>query len=349
MRESSRSTVRAVAARLLAERVAFVHPPPGMADTRLSEILDARAGRFAVEARRSLARMRFLHDRLREVLGDPLAAEVSAPTIEGYTAARVKAGASAGTVNLELGALRAAFKMAHELGRVAAVPRIKMLPKPAPRAGFVTDEQVRRVLASLPDFLRRVVVVAMETGMRLHAEVLALTWQQVDLEGRWVHLWAGRTKSGAARAVPLTSAARSAFEEQVRAALKLDVQPARVFFYPYGHRRQGAPIKSIRWSWGRAVRAAGLAALTPHDLRRTCARRLAAAGIPRTIAQKWLGHASPAVHDSYAIGEGDLLTNARNRLDEIAAHNRPQNGHAAESASAPPCASPDRPPSEATQ
>ena len=223
---------------------------------------------------------------------------------------------------LYLGVLRRAFSLGRDLELLQVVPRIVMLPRSAPRSGFTTDAEIGKVVGSMPPVHGRAVIVGFETGMRIRSEVLALRWPAVDLERGWLYLWAGTTKTGAARAVPMTAATRAAIEAQAQAAAGIHPRPDYVFCYVDG-RRSGRPLRHLRYAWRRAVVAAGLPDLHMHDLRRSCARRLAAAGVSRTIAQRWLGHRSPAVHDAYACPDEALLLGARDALDA----NRPLTGH----------------------
>ena len=329
IRESTGTRDGRAARRMLAERLALQRPAPPSADVRLSALLEAAQARMSTEKRRGLPRARIAQDHLREVLGDPRAREINAAALERYKASRVSAGAAPGTVNLELAALRRAFAVGREIELVHSVPRIIPLPRTPPRSGFTTEADLGRLLAHLPLEHQRAVVVAFETGMRVKSEVLALRWPAVDLERGWLYLWAGTTKTGAARAVPMTAATRAVIAAQADAVKGMRVPPEHVFFY-LGGRRAGRPLGHLRHAWGRAVRAAGMPGLRMHDLRRSCARRLAAAGVPRTIAQKWLGHKSPAVHDAYACPDEGLLLGARDALD--AQRNRALAGHTPQTA-----------------
>jgi integrase len=316
VRQSSGSTSRAVAARLLAGSLALLRPGRGADETRLHELLAARAARFDLDRRRSAPRLRISHAHLLRHFGAVLAADIDSASVTAYATARAASGVAPGTINAELSALRAALRAGVDEGRLQVLPRVKLLPKPAPRHGFVTTDQLGQILARLPLVVRRIVIVAFWTGMRTASEILPMEWESVDPEGKWLYLWTGTTKTGAARAVPTTKA--------VRLVLAAQREEADHFFKHTGRRPEtiffrglGQPYTSIRYRWNKAVREAGLPGLHIHDLRRSAAQRLAAANIPRTIAQKMLGHSSPAVHDSYALPEGRTLLEAAATLDEM--------------------------------
>ena len=73
----------------------------------------------------------------------------------------------------------------------------------------------------------------------------------------------------------------------------------------------GAPLRNTnfrRRHWDKAVRAAGLDGLLPHDLRHTAASLAVAAGANVKAVQRMLGHASATMTlDVYAGVFGDDL------------------------------------------
>jgi integrase len=84
----------------------------------------------------------------------------------------------------------------------------------------------------------------------------------------------------------------------------------------------GAPLRNTnfrRRHWDKAVAAAGLDGLTPHDLRHTAASLAVAAGANVKAVQRMLGHASATMTlDVYAGLFGDDLDTVADLLDEAA-------------------------------
>jgi integrase len=108
------------------------------------------------------------------------------------------------------------------------------------------------------------------TGARL-SEALELEWREVDLAGRRAIFW--KTKGGRRRVAELQPAA-------VDALSALPHRDGRVFLYqPPGRTKAPRPYVDrnrdgggqIKTAWRGAIKRAGLAAVSPHDLRHTWA------------------------------------------------------------------------------
>ena len=69
-----------------------------------------------------------------------------------------------------------------------------------------------------------------------------------------------------------------------------------------------------RW-WARAVKAAGLPSLTPHDLRRSFARNAIRSGVSEGVTMSLLGHRTRAMLDRYNITSTDDLVAGMGRVE----------------------------------
>jgi integrase len=106
-------------------------------------------------------------------------------------------------------------------------------------------------------WIRPVVQIALETAMR-RSELLAIRWADVSITERFVRLH--DTKNGEPRDVPLTSVAA-----EILGALPRDIS-GRVF---------PLSAESVKQSFERAVKRAGLVDFRFHDLRHEATSRLA--------------------------------------------------------------------------
>ena len=71
----------------------------------------------------------------------------------------------------------------------------------------------------------------------------------------------------------------------------------------YVFHRDGAPLSESAFLglWNSACKAAGLSGKLFHDLRRTAARDMVPAGVPRVIAKTITGHRTDSMFDRYNI------------------------------------------------
>ena len=145
------------------------------------------------------------------------------------------------------------------------------------------------------------------SGMRV-GEVLSMRWEHVSFESGRVVL--PRTKVGR-RAIPLAAP-----------VLDLLSRLARINGCPwvFAGARNGAPVtyKTTRDLFADACRGAGLEDVRLHDLRRSVATNLAAAGTNAYTLRDVLGHRTLAMSNRYVQAAGDALTEATERAAAIA-------------------------------
>jgi len=243
--------------------------------------------------------------------GKAKAASIDPAAIRAYIAQRQSEGASNGSVNRELAAIRRAFTLALDSGRVAYKPHIHLLKEGSPRKGFFEWEQFTSVRAHLPEHMQGVAEFAYITGWRKN-EVLSLQWPQVDFNARTVRLF--DSKSGEGRVFPFTPELEAVLRAQLARADELKrtrgVISPWVFTRPVGKRpdkRDGQRIAEFKRSWKTACKKAGVPDRIFHDFRRTAVRNLERAGVPRSVAMKLTGHKTESVYRRYDIvSEGDL-------------------------------------------
>lgn len=225
--------------------------------------------------------------------GKVAVSKISATTTDDYAAARAQEGAKASTINREIALVRRALTLAHQAGKISAVPFFRALPEPPARTGFVEPEQYVALRDAMPEHLRCLFIVAYHCGCRL-GELLQLRWEQVDMEAGFIRLEEGQTKTKRARTLPIYGEMREALEAQPQGR--------------YVFTRQGRPIRDIREAWRAATAAAGLPGLLFHDLRRTAVRNLERSGINRAVAMSITGHTTESVYRRYDIvSERDLM------------------------------------------
>lgn len=169
-------------------------------------------------------------------------------------------------------------------------------------------DRERQFLHGIHDISRIIGVrLAFATGMRL-GEVLALTWEHVDLKEERLEVVAALDGNGKPKA-PKTSAGHRtvALDSDTAQHLRKWKQDQKRYFARIGVRLDdSAPVvcsdvagyddKPNFGSWWQGKRKSmGFADLNLHRLRHTAATRLLAAGVDVTTVQARLGHADPSI------------------------------------------------------
>ena len=306
---SSGSMSREVAENMLRDELARkadgLAASPDPRRCRVDDLLDALKNRYRVEGRRSLERVEDAIEHLLRLFSHVSAAQVKGSDILRYANLRLEEKAAPATINRELAALRAAYRLGLDNDAIVSMPRIKLLPENNARQGFADAQQVeaicRHVSADMADVVRFMFI----TGWRSRSEVLPLKWAQVDLAGGFVRLEPGTTKNQEGRAFPMIPELRALLERRQADTRRCERAQGRIIAHVF--HRYGKPMKSIRRAWKTACDLAGVPWLLPHDLRRSAVRNLERAGVSRSVAMKLTGHKTEAVYRRYAIvAENDL-------------------------------------------
>ena len=102
------------------------------------------------------------------------AARVKGSDVLRYASLRLEEKAKPATINRELAALRAAYRLGLDNERIIAMPRIRLLPENNARQGFADAKQVAAVCRRLSSDLADAVQFMFITGWRSRSEVLPL-------------------------------------------------------------------------------------------------------------------------------------------------------------------------------
>jgi integrase len=195
------------------------------------------------------------------------------------------------TVNRYMKLLHAVLRLGVKRGLLLSNPAasVELARENNARNRCLSADEEAALLKALPGWLRPLVVVAMNTGMR-RGELLALRWEDVDLASGQLRI--RRDKAGDGRWVALNSEAISA----LKAAKRRSVVSPLVFCTPEG---RSLAVNFKRY-WQPFVRAAGLADFRFHDLRDTFASRLVARGVSSHIVQHAGGWRTASMMQRYA-------------------------------------------------
>jgi integrase len=316
--ETTKSSKREDAEKQLRKRLsakdAGVLPEAAIGSLTLREAADDVIADYKTNGKRSLAEVTrkfrlhvipYFGERRRMV-------SITTAHIRAFIAGRQDAGAAAAEINRELAALRRAFRLAQQAGRLVQCPHVPMLQERNVRRGFLEADQITAICEALPELLRPVVKFAYTTGWRTASEVLPLEWRHVDWAGREVRLDAHTTKNGEARTFPLTTEIETILRGQLAEHERLK---AAGTVCPFVFHRHGKQIREFRTAWTNACKTAGCPGKLIHDMRRSAVRTLERAGVPRSTAMQMVGHKTESIYKRYAIVDAAMLREAAARLD----------------------------------
>lgn len=188
--------------------------------------------------------------------------------------------------------------------------------------------QVRSLLkVAHGDPLEALYVLAVTTGLR-QGEILALRWQDVDIERRTVTVRRTLTEVNGQLAFgePKTKRGRRAVEIPELAARALRAHRSTIAAIPHPASlvfadSKGGPIRKqnlVRRSFRPLLKRAKLGHVRFHDLRHTAATLLLAEGVHPKVVQERLGHATISITlDTYSHVLEGMDREAANRLDAV--------------------------------
>jgi integrase len=256
---------------------------------------------------------------LLRFFGNSLLSDINETRIEAYKQSQLASGVRAAGVNRNLSVLRLILKKARRERYIAQNPlndselfmnerNERLQAKP------FTLEEEQKLLAVANAFLRPLILLLVDAGLRVGKEALPLKWSELNLksENPVVYVRASKTTAGI-RSIPLT--ARLVAELLRWRNLTGPEVSQFVFFYPNDPSKH---LRAVRKSWARALKDAGVQRRRIYDFRSTFATRLNAAGVPQVFVNQLLGHAG-GLAQTYAKANDELLRAAIDKLEAFIA------------------------------
>lgn len=140
------------------------------------------------------------------------------------------------------------------------------------RLRFLSKDEIGRLYASCQGELLAFVTFALNTGCR-RGEMLALTWQDIDIQRGQIHI--RDSKSGKGRVIPMNETVKNLI-------LSLKKQPDSPNIFSSYHRE----------AFDAALVKAKIDDASLHSLRHTFASHLVMSGVDLVAVSRLLGHAS---------------------------------------------------------
>ncbi len=232
--------------------------------------------------------------------------------IEDFKRARLESGSRAAGINRDLSLLRLLLRHAKRARYIAVNPldspdlllnerRERLQARP------FTLEEEQRLLAVAKGYLKPLILLLVDTGLRVGKEALPIRWNDLDLENSLVYVRQSKTQAGI-RCLPMTSRLKN---ELIRWKRLMGKQSDFVFPYPLD---QSKHLLQVPKTWRRALKDAGVERRRIYDLRATFATRLNAAGVPQVFIDQLMGH-SGGLAQTYAKASDEYRRAAIDKLE----------------------------------
>lgn len=216
--------------------------------------------------------------------------------VKAYLRKLAADGYKPATINVVVGMMQGLYSWANdELELDIGNPWARRTTPPHnERRRYLSREEVDRLItaalvsprtAHMADFIR----LAVHTGMR-QGEILALSWDRVDLDAGVISFAPETQKSGQHSTIPINAGARVALLARQAMAQQSGRVTRWVFCGPHGSR-----LGTVSRAWGTVTHRAGLPDVHQHDLRRTFGSWLVNEGVPIHTVSALLRHASVTI------------------------------------------------------
>jgi integrase len=270
---------------------------------------------------------------LKETFGLRSIGDITADDIEHYLRrrlqARVRVRTAVGviqrdrlkptTVHQELRVLRRMMNVAVRKKLLPANPcagvefpvKVKGLFRPH----YVSWSEQQRIEFQGPAYLRNIIRIITESGLRVYKELMPMKKEQVDLENAVVWIPDSKTPNGIAE-VPLTDLALEAFREQIR------ISGPGTWLFPSDENPTGHQ-KTLKTVWHATLRRAKVPYFRIYDLRSTYATRLSAGGVADEWVTQLLRQGDAKVFKKYSQMKLQMKREALQKLNRKANEGRP--------------------------
>ena len=250
---------------------------------------------------------------LKAHFGKARLSQITPEGIEEYKYDRLKGGVGPATINRDLTVLRLMLKLAERQRLIARNPvrDVDFLDERKVRrqACILTVEEERRLLAVAKGYLRPLILLLVDTGLRVGKEALSLKWVDLDLLNDVVHVRDSKTPAGR-RSIPLTNRLKA----EMRRWRHLTGPDFSEFVFPYPLDRS-KHLQKVPKTWKRALKDAGISFRPIYDLRATFSSRMNAAGVPEVFVEQLLGHTG-GLTQVYAKAIEEFRREAIKKLEE---------------------------------
>lgn len=178
------------------------------------------------------------------------------------------------------------------------------------RPHYMTWSEQQKIELAAPEYLRNVVRIITETGLRVYKELVPMRKEHLDLDNATAWIPDSKTANGVAE-VPLTDIAIEAFRRQV------EISGPGPYLFPSDGSAVGYQ-KSFKTAWRATLRRAGVPYFRIYDLRSTYATRLSAGGVADEFVTQLLRQGDAKVFKKYSQMKLQMKREALSKLNRSA-------------------------------
>jgi len=239
--------------------------------------------------------------------------QITAWLVEKYKSERQKENTRYGrppskaSINRELALLKHMFNIAIEWDLITSNPakKVKLFPEKQNQLRILSHDEFEKLYNASSDFLKPILVVAVNTGMRRN-EILYLKWDNVSLKQGYITVI--ESKNNESRSIPINKILMDTLNY---------VKNTSPGDYVFSH-SNGEPIKSVKKGFWAALRRSGIDKCRFHDLRHTFATRLVMAGVDIVTVKELMGHKDIKMTIRYSHPTPEHKKQAVERLNSAA-------------------------------
>jgi integrase len=237
---------------------------------------------------------------------------ISVRSIEEFKAKRLREVGPA-SVNRDLALLRQLLKLAARQRIIGRNPfeAVDMLDERSTRRQpvIIDYESERKILQHATPHLRAMVVLLVETGLRVNKEALQLKWTDIDFAENTLTVRVSKSIAGR-RAIPLSTLCQAVLMRWHDL-----IGNASPFVFP-NMSNPSKPLGSIKKTWSTTLRKAKIEPFPIYSLRATFSSRLSAAGVPDVFVSQMLGHAGGLLQ-KYSKAVDEYQRDAIRKLEDL--------------------------------
>ena len=178
------------------------------------------------------------------------------------------------------------------------------------RPHYMTWSEQAKIEKHAPAYLRNVIRIITETGLRVYKELACMKKEQVDIANKVVFIADSKTPTGVSE-VPLTDIAVEAFQDQMKLA------GPGPWLFP-SSRKPTEHQMDFKKTWERTLRRAGVPHFRLYDLRSTYATRLSAGGVADEWVTQMLRQTDAKVFKKYSQMKLQMKREALTRMNRQA-------------------------------